>query len=65
VPIVIIFIDIIVVVLPVSRPGIIGRVDVDAVYLSSMSELECFEDMVVLALDDYMCRLVTASLLSG
>ena len=42
----------VVAVLPVTRTGVVGRVDVDAVDFAGVRELKSFEDVVVLALDD-------------
>jgi hypothetical protein len=52
-------IDIIVVVFPVACPRVIRRIDVDAVDLPSMGELERLEYVVVFAFNDDMRRLVT------
>ena len=53
-------VNVVVVVLPVPRPGVIWWVDVDAVDLASVREPECFEDMEVLAFDYNVSWIVAA-----
>ena len=62
VPIRVISVDVVVAVLPVACTGVVGRVDVDAIDLAGMGELQCFENVMVLALDDDVGGLVAARL---
>jgi len=55
-------IDVVVVVLPVLGADVIRRVDVDAINLARVTEPQRLERVVVLALDYYVMRLVTAPL---
>lgn len=54
-------VDVIVVVLPVPSAGVVGRIDVDAVDLAATSKGKCFEDVKVLAVDNYVVGLIAAS----
>ena len=49
------------VVFPVAGTGVVRRVDVDAVDLAGVGELQQFEGVVVLGVDDGVCRLVAAA----
>ena len=59
-PVVVVCIDVVVVVLPIPRSRVVRRIDIDAVDLASVGELESFEDVMVLALDDYMRGLISS-----
>ena len=55
-------IHVVVVIFPVARAGVIGRINVDAVHFASVGEGERFERMVVFAVDDHLIRLVPSAL---
>jgi len=54
-------VDVVVVVLPVACAGVVGRIDVDAIDLAGVCELERLEHVVVLALDDHVGWLVATA----
>ena len=53
--------DVVVVVLPVLRTGVVRRVDVDRIDLAAMRPGQRLEDVVVLAVDDGVAGLVAAA----
>ena len=61
VPISVFGIDVVVVVLPVLGAGVVRRVDVDAVHLARMGELQHLQRVVVLGIDDDVRRLVASA----
>ena len=58
----VVLIDVVVVILPVPRARVVRGVDVDAVDLARVRELQRFKDVMVLALDHHMTRSFSASL---
>ena len=62
VAVVVVGLDVVVVVLPVLRAGVVRRVDVDGVDFAPVREEQRLECVVVLGVDDRMERLVAAAL---
>jgi len=59
---VVIGLDVVVVVFPVPCPGVVGRVNVDAVDFAAVGEEQGLEGMIVLGIDDRVKGLVAAAL---
>lgn len=55
-------IHVVVVVFPVARASVVGRIDVDAVHFAGAGEGERFECVVVFAVDDHLIGPVPAAL---
>ena len=54
--------DVIVIVLPILRPCVVGRVNVNRVDLTAMREGQCLQRMEILTVDDRVKGLVPAAL---